>query len=139
MLLPLFWRSPRPLLVSRLVFPLSAVIYGFVGAQPGGFPYGRLLAVSLVVCGLCCVDLAVLAHCVLLWCVLSVWLWGFGFGSGLGSRVAGTWAGMALAGGRCGCAASVMSWSVGAAGWAASGERGWERGALHDPIVFNDS
>ena len=37
----------------------------------------------------------------------------------LGPWLAGTWAGVALAGGRCGCAASVMSWSAGAAGWAA--------------------
>ena len=90
---------------------------------------------ALVVCGLYCVGLAVLAFCVLLWCVLSVWLWGFG--SARGSRVPGL-AWPCLEGAAALRLRSVCHVVVGRRG-GVGGERGWERGALHDPIVYNDS
>ena len=37
-------------------------------------------------------------------------------------RLAGTWAGVALAGGRSGCVSSATIWSAGAAGWAGEEE-----------------
>ena len=46
-------------------------------------------------------------------------------------RLAGTWAGVALSGGRSGCAASAVLWSAGAAGWRAGG--GQEGGAWRAP------
>ena len=104
---------------------------GSVGAQPEGFPYGRQKnSVVLVVHVIGCPGWAVLVCCRVSDGVLSVLrmaLW-----ARLGPWLAGTWVGMALAVGR------LRHVVVGRRG-GVGGERGWERGALHDPIVYNDS
>eukprot|EP00967_Tisochrysis_lutea_P088347 scaffold125303_cov31-Tisochrysis_lutea.AAC.1 len=65
---------------------------------------------------------------------VALWTW-------LGLWLAGAWAGVALAG-ECGicaaCSVPVPNPLIGRRGGMA-GVRGWERGALHDPIVYNDS
>jgi len=67
-------------------------------------------------------------------CDSALWAVGTHLGPCVVARPASTWVGVALAGGRCGSRASVMAWSASAAG--GGGERGGERGALHDPIVI---
>ena len=66
---------------------------------------------------------------------MALWAW-------LGPWLAGTWAGMAWLEGAASCAASAIMCHVVVGRRRrdrVGGKSGWERGALHDPIVYNDS
>eukprot|EP00967_Tisochrysis_lutea_P031675 scaffold37412_cov30-Tisochrysis_lutea.AAC.3 len=79
----------------------------------------------------------------LLWCL--VWSGGVlasvcaAFWVRFGPWLASTWVGLALAGGCCVCAASAITWSAGAAGWAERGEGSGSRSMTHRPCHYNDS